>query len=178
MDFQFTSDYPGLILLTTLIGFSILVMGRQILWIFIAGLGFALGLFLSSQYYNTQFEWEILLISSIVAVVGALLAYTVQRFAAGIAGFATGWLLSIVLLSYFNLNLGQIELLIPYIVGIISGVLLMIFFDWGVIIASSLAGSAIVVSGMSLSQNVELLLLIMFALIGMTIQAIWFIQEK
>jgi hypothetical protein len=178
MDFQFASDYPGLILLTTVIGFSILVMGRQILWVFIAGLGFALGLFLSSQYYNAQFEWQVFFISTVVAALGALLAITVQRFAAGIAGFATGWLLSIVLLGYFNLNLGQIESLIPYIVGIISGVLLIVFFDWGVIVASSLAGSAIVVSGMTLSQNTELLLLIMFALIGMAIQEIWFIQDK
>ena len=178
MSIQFSSDYPALLILTTLIGLAILVMGRQIFWIFIAGLGFALGLLISTQYYNAQFEWQVFLISTIIAVVGAILAYTVQRFAAGLAGFATGWFLTIVVLSYLNLNLGQIESVLPYIVGIISGFLLIIFFDWGVIIASSLAGSAIIVSGMSLRENVELALIVMFALVGIVIQAIWFMQER
>jgi hypothetical protein len=178
MDFQQFTDFPALILLTTAIGFAVLVMGRQMLWVFIAGLGFALGLLLSSQIFDVQFGWEILLISSIVAVVGALLAYTVQRLAAGIAGFATGWYLSIVLLGYFESNIEQIESVLPIIVGIVSGLLLFMFFDWGVIIASSLAGSAIIVSGMTLFRNVELALLIMFALVGIAIQAIWFLQEK
>ena len=175
---QFSSDYPALLILTTMIGLAVLVMGRQIFWIFIAGLGFALELLISTQFYDAQFEWEVLLISTVVAVVGAILAYTVQRFAAGLAGFATGWFLTIVVLSYFNLNLGQIESLIPYIVGIISGILLIFFFDWGVIIASSLAGSAIIVSGMSLAGNAELALLLMFSVVGIVIQAIWFMQEK
>lgn len=178
MSIQFSSDYPALLILTTLIGLAVLVMGRQIFWIFIAGLGFALGLLISTQYYNAQFEWQVFLISTIIAVVGAILAYTVQRFAAGLAGFATGWFLTIVVLSYLNLNLGQIESVLPYIVGIISGFLLIIFFDWGVIIASSLAGSAIIVSGMSLRENVELALIIMFAMVGIVIQAIWFMQER
>ena len=178
MNIQFVSDDPALLLLTTFIGFAVLVMGRQILWIFIAGLSFALGLLLTSQFYNAQFEWEVILISSIIAVVGALLAYTVQRLAAGIAGFATGWLLSVVIIGYLNLNLGQIESLIPFIFGIICGALLLFFFDWGVIIASSLAGSAIIVSGISLTRNLELILLIMLTLVGIAIQTIWFLQEK
>lgn len=178
MNIQFSSGDPALIILTTSIGFAVLIMGRQIFWVFIAGLGFALGLLLSSQLSSSLLEWQILLISSLVAAVGALLAYTVQRLAAGIAGFATGWYLTLVLLGYFSLNLGQIESLIPYIIGIISGLLLMMYFDWGVIIASSLAGSAIIASGIALAQNVELVLLFMFTLLGIAIQAIWFMQEK
>ena len=130
---QFSTEYPELLILTTIIGLAVLVMGRQIFWVFIAGLGFALGLLISTQFYDAQYEWQILLISTLVAVVGAILAYTGQRLAAGVAGLATGWYLTIVLLNYFNPNLGQFESLIPYIVGIISGILLIIFFDWGVI---------------------------------------------
>ena len=101
-----------------------------------------------------------------------------QRLTAGLAGLATGWYLTLLLLGYFSLDLGRIEPVIPYIVGVIMGALLMIFFDWGVIIASSLAGSAIIASGMTLAPNIELTLLIMFSLLGIAIQAIWFMQEK
>jgi len=175
---QFSTEYTELLILTTIIGLAILVMGRQIFWVFIAGLGFALGLLISTQFYNAQYEWQILLISTLVAIVGAILAYTVQRLAAGIAGLATGWYLTIVIINYLNPHLGQFESLIPYIVGIICGILLFFFFDWGVIIASSFAGSAIIVSGITLAGNVEMALLVMFAVIGIAIQAIWFMQEK
>ena len=177
MDFQFFSGDPALVLLLTMIGFVILVIGRQIFWVFLAGLGFALGLFVTSQYYTLP-EWQIILFSSIIAALGALLANTLQRLSAGIAGFVTAWYLVILLLGYFSLDLGKIEILIPYIVGAICGGLLMAYFDWGVIIASSLAGSAIAVNGMSLAQNIKLMLLIMLALLGIAIQAIWFMQEQ
>lgn len=149
MSFQFANEFPAFILLTTIIGFAILVMGRHIFWIFIAGLSFALGLFLSSQYYTAQFGWNVFLVSSLMGVLGAVLAITVQRLAAGIAGFATGWYLSIILLSYFNPNISNIEYVIPILIGVISAITLMKYFDWGVIVASSIAGSAIVVSGMT-----------------------------
>ena len=138
----------------------------------------ALKVLFSSQYYDTQFGWQTLLISAGIAIIGALLAYTVQRFAAGIAGLATGWYLSIVVLSYINLDLGQFESIIPYVIGIISGILLFLYFDWGVIIASSMAGAAIIISATSLSRNIELALLVMLSLIGVAIQSIWFMQEK
>ena len=178
MNFQSLAGDPVFILLMTMIGFAVMVMGRHIFWVFIAGLGFVLGLYLSSNYYNAQFEWQVFLISSLVAVVGALLANTLQRLAGGVAGLATGWYLANLLMGYIHLNLGQLETLIPYIVGIISGALILIFFDWGVIIGSSLAGAAIVISGISFNQNVELILLIMFSLLGIAIQTIWFMQDR
>ena len=175
---QFSSESPVILILFIIVGIAVLVMGRQIFWVFIAGLGFVLGLLFSSQLYDAQFGWQTLLISAGIAIIGAILAYTVQRLAAGVAGFATGWYLSLVVFSYLNVNLGQIESVVPYIIGIISGILLFLYFDWGVIIASSLAGAAIIISATSLSRNVELALLGMLAVIGFIIQTIWFMQEK
>jgi hypothetical protein len=175
---QFSTEYPVILILSVIIGIAVLVMGRQIFWVFIAGLGFILGLLFSSQFYDAQFGWQTLIISAGIAIVGAVLAYTVQRLAAGIAGLATGWYLSIMVMGYINLDLGQIESIIPYIFGIFSGILLFLYFDWGVIIASSLAGAAIIISATSLPRNIELTLLVMLALIGIVIQSIWFMQEK
>jgi hypothetical protein len=175
---QFSNESPVILILSIIVGIAVLVMGRQIFWVFIAGLGFVLGLLFSSQLYDAQFGWQTLLISAGIAIIGALLAYTVQRLAAGVAGFATGWYLSLVVFGYFNVNLGQIESVIPYIIGIISGILLFLYFDWGVIIASSLAGAAIIISATSMSRNIELVLLGMLAVIGFVIQTIWFMQEK
>jgi hypothetical protein len=129
------------------------------------------------QYLIGQPSWMILLISSVLALLGAILAYTIQRLAAGIAGFATGWFLTNYLLAYFQVDLDQYEVLVPIIVGIICSILIMSFYDWGVIILSSIAGSAIIVSGMSFAPRIEIAMLISFALIGMLVQAIIYFQE-
>jgi hypothetical protein len=172
-------DGPAIVIFTTVIGFAMLVMGRQIFWIFIAGLGFALGLLFGENLISGQSQYVIFFVSSLIAIVGALLAYTLQRFAAGIGGFFTGWYLAYILIDYFDIGLGyEFNIIAPIVLGIISGALIMKYFDWGVIIASSIAGSAIVVSGMRLTRNTELFLMIMMAIIGMVIQGIWFMQDQ
>jgi hypothetical protein len=175
---QFGIDFSVIMLLTTVIGFLVLIMGRQIFWIFIAGLSFALGLFISSQYFTVQFDWRVFLISILSGIVGALLAVTFQRFAAGIAGFATGWYLSTVLLGYFSPDQASTELILPIAAGVVGTIFLVRYFDWGVIIASSLAGAAIILNGITLSRNIELSILLIFSIVGVVIQGIWFIQEK
>ncbi len=166
-----------MLVLTIVIGFLVLIMGRQIFWVFIAGLGFALGMIYGEQFYAGQPDWMLFLISSIIAILGAVLAYTLQRLAGAIAGFASGWYLTTLLMGYFRVDIGQFGEIVPIIVGIIFALLIMAFFDWSVIVISSLAGSAIIVSNMRLPGNTELALLITFAIVGMIIQGIWFIQE-
>jgi len=166
-----------MVVLTTMIGFAVLVIGRQLLWVFVAGLAFALSLVYGGQYLIGQPDWMILLISSIIAILGAILAYVLQRLAAGIAGFATGWYLSILAIGYIQADLGQYETFIPIIAGLLCALLVMVFFDWGVIILSAFAGAAIIFSGISVNQQTEMILMISFALLGMGIQTILYIQE-
>ena len=166
-----------MLILTILIGFVVLVMGRQIFWVFIAGIGFALGVIYGEQFYAGQPDWMIFAFSSLIAILGAVLAYTLQRLAGAIAGFVSGWYIAYLIMGYFRIDFGQFDELLPIIVGIIFAVLILTYFDWSVIVISSLAGSAIIVSGMRLPGNTELALLITFAIVGIVIQSIWFIQE-
>ena len=167
-----------MVILTTMVGFAVLVIGRQIFWIFVAGLGFALGMIYGGQYYSGQPDWMILLISSLLAILGALLAYTLQRLAAGIVGIATGWYLTNMILQYTQFQIGRFEEVAPILVGILCGLLLISYFDIGVIVLSSFAGAAIIVSGMSFSNRIELIFLFSLAFIGVGIQTIIFIQEN
>ena len=52
-----------MVILTTMIGFAVLVIGRHLFWVFISGLGFTLGLLYGEQYLGGQPEWVILLFS-------------------------------------------------------------------------------------------------------------------
>ena len=166
-----------MVILTTMIGFAVLVIGRHLFWVFVSGLGFVLGMIYGGQYLSTQPQWMILLISAIIALLGALLAYTLQRLAAGLVGYATGWYLSVILIRYLSLDLGDFERIVPVVAGIISGLLIMRYFDWGAIILSSLAGAAIIVSGMTYSSRVEMIMLGSLAIFGMLIQGMFYFQE-
>jgi hypothetical protein len=160
-----------------MIGFAVLVMGRQIFWVFVAGLGFALGVVFGEQFYSGQPEWIILVIGTLAGVLGALLAYNLQRLAGVIAGFAAGWYLTNLLSTYTGIQLSQYDYLLPIIIGVICSISMVVFFDWSAILLSSFAGSAIIIEGMNFTYRTELIILIAFAFLGVVIQAIWFIQE-
>jgi hypothetical protein len=166
-----------MVILTSLIGFAVLVMGRQIFWVFVAGLGFALGMIYGGQYYSGQPDWMILLISATIAILGALLAYSLQRLAAGLVGIITGWYLTNIILQYTQPQIGRLEAFAPIIIGIICGILIIAYFDISVIVLSSLAGSAIIVSGMNFANRYEMIVLVAMALLGMGVQTILFIQD-
>jgi hypothetical protein len=160
-----------------MIGFAVLVMGRQIFWIFVAGLGFALGIIYGGQFYSGQPEWVIILIGTVAGVLGALLAYNLQRLAGVFAGFATGWYLTNLFFDYTGFQFGQYNNWIPIIVGVICSISMIVYFNWSAILLSSFAGAAIITLGMNFTNQTEMIMLIAFALLGTAIQAIWFIQE-
>ena len=165
-----------MLIITTMIGVSMLIMGRQIFWVFIAGLGFGLSVIYGQRFYIGQPDWMILLIGVIIAMLGALLAYALERFAAGFAGFATGWYLTNLAFDYFGITLGKFDALAPIIVGILCALLIAAYYDGGIILLSSLAGAALIVNGINFSMRVEVALLISFALLGIAIQTIWSLQ--
>ena len=166
-----------MVILTTMIGLAILVIGRQLFWIFIAALVFMIGITYGEQLLINQPEWMLFAASSLVALLGALLAYTLQRFAGIAAGVAIGWYLTTLIFNYTNLDLGQAEKFVPIIVGILCGIFIWFFFDWGVIILSSMAGAAMIVSGMRFGNQTLLIFLIALSILGMAIQGMLYFQE-
>ena len=92
-----------MLILSVLVGFAVLIMGRQLFWVSVAGLGFLLGINYAAQYFQSSAEM-ILLVSLGVGFVGAILAYTLQRAAAGLIGFLAGWYLSLILMARVDLG--------------------------------------------------------------------------
>jgi hypothetical protein len=166
------------VILTTMIGFAVLAMGRQIFWIFVAGLGFALGLIYGEQFFSEQPEWVILMIGAMMGLLGALLANYLQRLAGSLAGFATGWYLTNLVISYMQPEQGSDNGVIPIAFGALCGLAILIYFDWSAIILSAVAGAAIITTGVEAPEQTKLLLLIGFAFFGAFIQGIWYIQEN
>jgi len=162
-------------ILEIVLGGVLLLLGRRLFWLFVAGVGFAIGVFLASTLLPDAAEWVTIALAAGLAVLGTLLALTVQKIAIGLAGFIAGGWIALWLLRALSLDLGGLQWLAVIAGGILGALLLTTLFDWGLILLSSLVGANLVVSGASgliaLPANLlPILFLILFGL-GAIIQA-------
>ena len=157
------------------VGLLLLVLGRRLYWLFVAGIGFVTGLQLGPRLLPDQSELMIVVVALLFALVGALVAVVATKVALGIIGFVAGGGVAILLLGNLGMDGGTLALIIYIVAGIAGAVLLLVLFDWALIVLSSLAGSSLLV--MSLTEMLALpstvggILIIVLAVIGIAIQA-------
>ena len=156
-------------------GAVLLTLGRKLFWLFVAGVGFAVGMFVTPLLLPDAPQGVTLAVAIALAVLGAVLAITLQKIAIGLVGFIAGGLIALWLLRVLGLDLGSMQWLVFIGGGILGALLLANLFDWGLILLSSLVGANLLVSGvgglMSLPENLlPIIFLVVFGL-GVLIQA-------
>ena len=162
-------------LLELVLGGVLLVLGRKLFWLFVAGVGFAVGMFITPLLLPDASQGVTLAVAVALAVLGAVLAITVQKIAIGLVGFIAGGMIALWLLRTLGLDLGSIQWLVFIGGGILGALLLATLFDWGLILLSSLVGANLVLSGVggliALPENfLPIIFLVVFGL-GVLIQA-------
>jgi hypothetical protein len=158
-------------------GSAILLIGRQLFWVAVSGLGFILGLSYATQYYQGS-PHIIVLISLGVGLIGAVLAYSLQRAAAGLVGFLAGWYLTLTLINYINWDPGSYGIILTIAGGLIGVGFIAVLFDWSLILLSTMAGSAMVVQALNFKPSINTTLFILLFVFGTTIQGIMLSQEN
>ena len=73
-----------------IVGVAILLFGRKLFWLFVAALGFAVGLEIAAYFMREPPVWMTLLIALGLGLLGALLAIMLQKLAIAVAGFIAG----------------------------------------------------------------------------------------
>ena len=111
-------------LLELVLGGVLLVLGRKLFWLFVAGVGFAVGMFVTPLLLPDAPQGVTLAVAVALAVLGAVLAITVQKIAIGLVGFIAGGLIALWLLRALALDLGTLQWLV-FIGGGILGALLL-----------------------------------------------------
>jgi hypothetical protein len=159
------------------VGVVLLLFGRRLYWLFVAGIGFLTGLALAPDLFPGQPEWLILLAALVAAIVGAIIAFVAQKLTIGLIGFVAGGGIGLLLLRRMGM-VGEGSAWVVYLIaGIVGLVLMLVLFDWALILLSSLAGANLIVTGVSarvhLPQETWFLLLIALALVGVLVQAGW-----
>jgi hypothetical protein len=157
-------------IISVIIGVAILLFGRKLFWLFVAALGFAVGLEIAAYFMKEPPQWMTLLVALGCGVIGALLAILLQKIAIAIAGFIAGGRLAWALAAAFFVEHAHYRGLTFVIGGILGALLLLSLFDWVLILLSSIEGAHLIGNGITLPEKGALILFIAVAVIGVIVQ--------
>lgn len=164
-------------LVNLLLGIVLLFLGRRLFWFFVGVAGFLVGMNLAEQYFTGP-QGIKLLIAIIAGIIGAVIAVFLQRVAVAVAGFVLGGYITVELMREFALlpsayaGVHNITISIPFVIGgIIGAILLLILFDWALIVLSSLVGASLIVHSVNLQHQITLIAIMVLAVIGIAVQA-------
>jgi hypothetical protein len=157
------------------IGVVLLLFGRRLYWLFVAGVGFLTGLALAPDLLPGRSELLVLLVALVMAIVGALIAVVAQKITIGLIGFVAGGTIGLYIVRALKI-LGDGPAWVVYLIaGIVGLVLMLVVFDWALIVLSALAGANLIVTGVAgrvhLPEGTWFLLFVALVLVGVILQA-------
>src|ERR671924_1953586 len=147
------------------LGGALLVAGRKLFWLFVGAAGFVAGLQLATQFWQGP-ELLALVVGLVIGVIFALLAIFLQGVAIGVAGFLAGGYVLTVLAGMIGLNQGAFSWIVYLIGGIIGVLLVIFFFDWAIIILSSLAGASLITQALVLPAGIAGVVFLVLVIVG------------
>ena len=158
---------------SVLIGVVVLFFGRKLFWLCVAAIGFAAGVELAPRLVQEPSVLLSLTIALLLGIIGALLALFLQKIAIAVLGFLAGGKLAGAIAAAFFVHYAQHSAIIFVIGGIIGAILLLVLFDWALIVVSSLIGAHLIVyqSTIALPQSGSIILFIGLAVVGILVQA-------
>ena len=118
-------------------GFLLLFLGRKLFWLFVAVVGFLVGLTYIPQILPGQTETVLIAVALIAGLLGALLAVLLQKFAVGLAGLAAGGYIAYYLLQIITLNVGEYQWLAIAAGALLGAVLAGSMYGWALILLTS-----------------------------------------
>ncbi len=156
-----------------LIGVVILFFGRKLFWLCVAAVGFAAGVEIAPHLVQEPSPLLALTVALVLGLIGALLALFLQKIAIAVLGFLAGGKLAGAIAAAFFVQYAEHSTIIFVIGGIIGAVLLLVLFDWALIVVSSLIGAHLIVyqSAIVLPQSGSIIVFIGLAVIGVLVQA-------
>ena len=151
-------------------GTAILFFGRKLFWLFVAALGFAVGLEIAARFLHEPPVWMTLVISLGLGILGAIFAIMLQKLAIAVAGFIAGGRLACVLLPAFFEEYSRYTMITFVVGGILGALLLLALFDWVLILLSSIEGAHLISRAIILPQTGAAILFAVLLLIGLIVQ--------
>ncbi|MEO8044655.1 MAG: DUF4203 domain-containing protein [Spartobacteria bacterium] len=165
-------------IISVLVGIALLFFGRRLFWLFVAALGFAIGLQLAPYLSQHPPLWLSLLLSLGLGLLGAIIALLLQKLAIGIAGFLVGGRVAVAIAAAFLVDHAHYSAITFVIGGIVGAILLLALFDWALIIFSSIEGARLIADAVHLPSTGTNILLVVLAVFGIIVQAMMFRRAR
>jgi hypothetical protein len=158
------------VLISIALGIVLLVAGRRLFWLFVAAVGFLYGLNFAPLIFHEGSELLYLIVALACGIAGALLGVLAQKVAVAIAGGLLGGYFASE--AFYGIEWHHHIPTIAFIIGAIVGaVLVLMLFDWALIIWSSIAGSILITHSFRLTESERDLLFLALAILGIAVQA-------
>lgn len=158
-------------------GVLLLFLGRKLFWLFVAVVGFLVGLTYIPQILPGQSDTVIFAVSLITGLFGALLAVLLQKFAVGLAGLAAGGYIAYYLLQIITLDVGEYQWLAIAAGALIGAVLAGSMYDWALILVTSGSGAVVITQNLPIDMPISAVILVGLTISGIIAQARMKIKE-
>lgn len=155
--------------LMIVMGLIMLVFGRRLFWLFVAIVGFLVGMEFTKLLLVDQPLGVQLLGGLAAGLIGALLAVFFQRVAFVLAGFFAGAYFAILLAH--PLGIAGTGLILPVVGGVIGAIVAALLMDWAIIVLSCLVGAGAIVSQLRLRDTKTAIIFFVLVIIGIFVQA-------
>ncbi len=154
-----------------LIGIVILFFGRKLFWLCVAAVGFLAGIELVPHLVTEPSPLLELAVALVLGVLGALLAFLLQKIAVAVVGFLAGGKLASAIAAAFFVHYSQYSTIIFVVGGLIGAMLLLFLFDWALIVVSSFIGAHMIQNAIVLPPSGSTIVFLGLAIVGMVVQA-------
>ncbi|MDK2982024.1 MAG: hypothetical protein PWQ55_2371 [Chloroflexota bacterium] len=151
-------------------GLLLLFLGRKAIWMFVAVVGFLLGMRYAPQLLQGQSQSVILTVSLIVGLLGALLAVLLQKFAVGLTGLLAGGYVVYYFLQMDAAALGQTQWILIAVGALVGAILAGSLFDWAMILVTSVTGAVLIDQGLAIGSAYSYIVIIGLVLLGIIVQ--------
>ncbi len=166
------------------LGVIVLLFGRALYWAFVAIVGFFIGMELAENWpwLNQQEQWIQLLAAIGCGILGAIIGIFVQRLAFAIGGFFAGGYLALAIATRMHIatdsNAANIWMIVG---GVIGAIVAAMILDWAIIVLSSLAGAAAILTPFQLrigDDRITAVLFFVLAAVGIFFQGRHFLATR
>lgn len=171
LSFEPSRNWEKLIIVS--VGAALLLFGRRLYWCFLIATGFVIGSIISGEFLPPEPKWLSIAAPLLVGIAAALLIVFLQKLALRLTGMIAGGFLGFTAAEGF---LAKPMPLIMLLLGSVIGFwLVMILFDWALIILSSLSGTALIAGCLPIENGLMWVLAAGLIIVGVAIQ--WKMQH-
>lgn len=157
-------------------GAALLLLGRQLFWLFVGGAGFVAGMIAATHLLTgLEPEW-IMAISLAAGAVGIVLSLLLQRLTLRVAGFLAAGYVSFMIYQEWTVGPWGWACFIGG--GIVGALMVMAVFNWALICLSALTGATLIAQQLPIAPPWIAVLWTLLLAVGVAIQSTVFVRAN